>query len=74
VAARASSVPGMPNMKLALDAIPTGQNFDKVVGFLDFHYAFGPELTKAMDGQVSVEQAAVNMTRVSNAALAQAAR
>jgi multiple sugar transport system substrate-binding protein len=74
VAARASSVPGMPNMKQALDAIPSGQNFDKVVGFLDFHYAFGPELTKAMDAQVSVEQAAVNMTRVSNAALAQAAR
>ena len=43
--------------KLALDAIPSGQNFDKVVGFLDFHYAFGPELTKAMDAQVSVEQA-----------------
>ncbi|HEX2034337.1 MAG TPA: extracellular solute-binding protein [Chloroflexota bacterium] len=74
VAARASSMPGMPNMKLALDAIPNGQNFDKVVGFLDFHSAFGPEFTKALDAEVSVEQAAVNMTRVSDAALLQAAR
>jgi multiple sugar transport system substrate-binding protein len=73
-AARASTMPGMPNMKLALDAIPSGQNFDKVVGFLDFHNAFGPEFTRAMNSQVSVEQAAVNMTRVSDAALAQAAR
>ena len=61
-------------MKLALDAIPSGQNFDKVVGFLDFHNAFGPEFTRAMNSQVSVEQAAVNMTRASDAALAQAAR
>jgi multiple sugar transport system substrate-binding protein len=74
VAARASTMPGMPNMKLALDAIPNGQNFDKVIGFLDFHYAFGPEFNKAVNGEVTVEQAAINMTRASDAALAQAAR
>ena len=51
-------MPGMPDMKLALDAIPNGQNFDKVVGFLDFHNAFGPEFTEAVNGEVSVEQAA----------------
>ncbi|MGH2368368.1 MAG: hypothetical protein ACRDI2_09215, partial [Chloroflexota bacterium] len=75
VAAQAGKMSGMPsNFALALDAIPSGKNFDKVVGFLDFHRAFGPEFAKALNGEVSVEQAAVNMTVASDAALQQAAR
>jgi ABC-type glycerol-3-phosphate transport system substrate-binding protein len=75
VAAKAAQMPGMPkNFQLALDAIPTGRNFEKIIGFLDFHRAWIPEWTKAMNGTETVEQAVVNMTRVSNAALAQAAR
>ena len=74
-AAKAGTLPGMPkNYKLALDVIPQGQNFDKVVGFLDFHRAFAPEFEKALNGEVTLEQAASNMTRASDAALAQAAR
>jgi multiple sugar transport system substrate-binding protein len=75
VAARAGSMEGMPrNFKIALDVIPTGQNFEKVIGFLDFHRAWRPEFWKALDGEVSVEQAVINMTRASDAALQQAAR
>ena len=74
MAANASKQPGMPDMKVALDAIGNGQNFDKVVGFLDFHNAFGPKFTEAVNGDVSVEQAALNMRVVSDAALQQAAR
>jgi ABC-type glycerol-3-phosphate transport system substrate-binding protein len=73
-AARVSQMPGMPDMSLALGAVATGQNFDKVVGFLDFHRALGAEVIKAYNGEASVEQAAVNMTRASDAALQQAAR
>ena len=74
-AAKAAGLPGMPrNYKLALDVIPQGQNLDKVVGFLDFHRAFGPEFAKALNGEVTLEQAAINMTRASDAALARAAR
>ena len=57
-----------------LDAIPTGRNFEKIIGFLDFHRAWIPEWTKAMNGTVKVDQAVADMTRLSNAALAQAAR
>jgi multiple sugar transport system substrate-binding protein len=75
VATKAGTQPGMPkNFKLALDVIPTGQNFEKVVGFLDFHRAWRPEFYQAVDGAVAVEQAVVNMTRASDAALQQAAR
>jgi ABC-type glycerol-3-phosphate transport system substrate-binding protein len=74
-AARAGEQPGMPKQfKIALDVIPNGQNFEKVVGFLDFHSAWRPEFWKAVDGEVTVEQAVVNMTRASDAALQQAAR
>ena len=75
VAAKTGDMPGMPkNFKCVLDAIPTGQNFEKIIGFLDFHRAWIPEFQKALNGQETVEQAVVNMTRASNAALAQAAR
>ena len=74
VAAKASTQPGMPDMTVALNAIANGQNFDKVVGFLDFHNAFGPKYTEAANGDVSVEQAALNMRVASDAALTQAAR
>jgi ABC-type glycerol-3-phosphate transport system substrate-binding protein len=75
VAAKTGQMPGMPkNFSSVLDAIPTGRNFEKIIGFLDFHRAWIPEWTKAMNGTQTVEQAVVNMTRVSNAALAQAAR
>lgn len=75
IAAKASTMAGMPaSFKIALDVIPTGRNFDKVPGFLDFHNAFGPEFSKAANGQITVEQAAVNMVRLSDAALTQAAR
>ena len=74
VAADASKQAGMPDMKLVLDSITTGQNFDKVPGFLDFHNAFGPKFTEAVNGDVSIEQAALNMRVASDAALQQAAR
>ena len=51
VAAKTGQMPGMPrNFNSALDAIPTGRNFEKVVGFLDFHRAWIPEFKKAMNG------------------------
>ena len=62
------------NFKSVLDAIPTGRNFEKVIGFLDFHRAWIPEFQKALNGLATVEQAVADMTRASNAALAQAAR
>ena len=46
----------------------------KIIGFLDFHRAWIPEFQKAMNGAATVEQAISDMTRASNAALAQAAR
>ena len=74
-AAKTGEMPGMPkNFKTVLDAISTGQNFEKIIGFLDFHRAWVPEFQKALNGQVTVEQAVANMTQASNAALAQAAR
>ena len=60
--------------KIALDVIPTGQNFEKVVGFLDFHRAWLAEFWKAVNGEVTVEQGISNMTRAGDAALQQAAR
>jgi ABC-type glycerol-3-phosphate transport system substrate-binding protein len=75
VAAKTGEMPGMPkNFKSVLDAIPTGRNFEKVIGFLDFHRAWIPEFQKALNGLATVEQAVADMTRASNAALAQAAR
>ncbi|MGH2353896.1 MAG: hypothetical protein ACRDJN_20005 [Chloroflexota bacterium] len=58
----------------ALDTIANSKNYDKVVGFSDFHRATGEEFTKALNGEVTVEQAAVNTTRAADAALQQAAR
>lgn len=64
-----------PSMKYALDSITTGsKNYDKVVGFLDFHRAFGPEFAKALNNEVSVKEAAANMTRASDEALKKAVR
>lgn len=75
VAAKTGTMPGMPkNFNSVLDAIPTGQNFEKIIGFLDFHRAWVPEFQKALNGVATVEQAVSDMTRASNAALAQAAR
>ena len=74
-AQKAAAMPAMPkNFKIALDVIPTGQNFEKIIGFLDFHRAWRPEFLKAVDGEVSVDQAVANMVRASDAALQQAAR
>ncbi|HEX2035760.1 MAG TPA: hypothetical protein VHS99_16405 [Chloroflexota bacterium] len=58
----------------ALDSIASSKNYDKVIGFSDFHSAVGREFTNALNGEVTVEQAAVNMTRAGDAALQQAAR
>jgi hypothetical protein len=44
------------------------------IGRLEFSQAMAPEFEKALNGEVSVEQAAVNMTRAGSAALQQAAR
>ena len=63
-----------PSYKYALDSIPNGRAYDQVIGFKDFEKAFGPEFAKALNGEVTVEQAAANMTRAGNAALQQAAR
>jgi multiple sugar transport system substrate-binding protein len=60
--------------KYALDNIPGGRAYDQVIGFKDFQNAFVPEFRKALDGEVSLEQAVANMQRASDAALQQAAR
>ena len=74
-AARAGSLPGMPkNYKVALDSIPIGQNYDKVIGFQDWHSATWGEWNKVLNSEISVDQAAVNMARLGDAALSQAAR
>jgi ABC-type glycerol-3-phosphate transport system substrate-binding protein len=74
-AARAGEQSGMPKQfKIALDVIPTGRNFENVVGFLDFHRAWLAEFWKAVNGEVTVEQGISNMIRAGDAALQQAAR
>ena len=62
------------NLKVVIDQIPTGRNYDKIVGFLDMHVTIGPELYKALDGQQSANDTAANVQRLANAALANAAR
>lgn len=62
------------NAKVVLDQIPTGRNYDKIVGFLDMHRVIGPELNKALDGMQSANDCAAQVQQLANAALAQAAR
>jgi ABC-type glycerol-3-phosphate transport system substrate-binding protein len=62
------------NAKVVLDQIPTGRNYDKIVGFLDMHRVIGPELNKALDGMQSANDTAAQVQQLANAALAQAAR
>src|SRR5687768_11698596 len=75
VATSAEALKAPPaNLKVVVDQIPTGRNYDKIVGFLDMHSTIGPELNKALDGQQSANEAAANVQRLANAALANAAR
>lgn len=62
------------NAKVVVDQIPTGRNYDKIVGFLDMHAVLGPEFYKAIDATISANEAADNMKRLADAALANAAR
>ena len=62
------------NYKLILDAIPIGRGFDRIIGFLQMHGAIGPEFARALNEEVSLEQAAVNMTRAADAAIREAPR
>ena len=66
--------PPPQNAKVIVDQVPTGRNYDKIVGFLDMHYVIGPELYKALDGQQSANDTAANVQRLADAALANAAR
>jgi ABC-type glycerol-3-phosphate transport system substrate-binding protein len=65
------------NMKrYTMDAIATARTISdgKTIGLLAFHNVFNQEYNRALNGEVSLEQAAVNMTRAGTAELAQAAR
>ncbi|MBI3971607.1 MAG: hypothetical protein HY332_10000 [Chloroflexi bacterium] len=62
------------NLKVIVDQVPTGRNYDKIIGFLDMHRVIGPELNKALDSQQSAGDAAANVQRLADAALANAAR
>ena len=75
MAAKTASLPGIPrNYKIALEGIETGHQFDIIPGYLNMHAAIGPEFAKAVNGEVTIEQAAVNMKRASDEALQKAAR
>jgi ABC-type glycerol-3-phosphate transport system substrate-binding protein len=78
VAESAKSLQDLPaNMKrYTLDMIATARTIQdgKTVGLLAVHGEFNKEYNRALDGEVTLEQAAVNMTRASTAALTQAAR
>lgn len=66
--------PPPQNAKVVIDQIPTGRNYDKIVGFLDMHRVIGPELYKALDGLQSANDTAAAVQVQADAALAQAAR
>lgn len=67
--------PGIPaSFKIALDTLPSAQTYEKVPGFLDFQRAWRPEWDNVLNGEATLEQATVNMTRLGQAALDQAAR
>jgi ABC-type glycerol-3-phosphate transport system substrate-binding protein len=66
--------PPPQNAKVIVDQVPTGRNYDKIVGFLDMHSAINAEFYKALDGKVSANDAAAAMQRAGDAALANAAR
>jgi ABC-type glycerol-3-phosphate transport system substrate-binding protein len=62
------------NLKLIGDQIATGQDYPTMIGFYDMHSAIVPEFQKAARGEQSANDAAANMERLGNAALANAAR
>jgi hypothetical protein len=59
--------------RLYPDSIPVGQNYGKVAGSQDWRSAIWAEWDKVLNSEISVDQAAVNMVRLGDAALAQAA-
>jgi ABC-type glycerol-3-phosphate transport system substrate-binding protein len=72
-------VQGMPaNYKrYTLDWLADKNKYHAVaatIGRLEFSQAVTPEFERALNGEVSVEQASVNMTRAGSAALQQAVR
>lgn len=66
--------PPPQNAKVIVDQVPTGRNYDKIVGFLDMHRVIGPELDKALNGLQSANDAAAQVQQLADAALANAAR
>lgn len=73
VAESARSLQDLPsNMKrYTLDMIATARTIQdgKTAGLLEAHYEFNREYNLALNGEVTLEQAAVNMTRATTAAL-----
>jgi ABC-type glycerol-3-phosphate transport system substrate-binding protein len=72
-------VQGMPSnyKKYSLDWLNDKNKWHAVpatIGRVEFSQAMTPEYEKALNGEVSVEQAVVNMTRAGSAALQQAVR
>jgi ABC-type glycerol-3-phosphate transport system substrate-binding protein len=79
VATNPQWVQGMPGnyRRYILDWLNDKAKYHAVpatIGRLEFSQAMTPEWEKALNGEVSVEQAAVNMTRAGTAALQQAVR
>jgi ABC-type glycerol-3-phosphate transport system substrate-binding protein len=66
--------PPPQNARVVIDQIPTGRNYDKIIGFRDMHQAITAEYNKAIDGLLSASDAAESMKQMGDAALANAAR
>lgn len=70
----AAFTPPPQNAKVIVDQVPTGRNYDKIIGFLDMHRVIGPELDKAINGLQSANDSAAQVQQLADAALANAAR
>lgn len=62
------------SFKVVLETLPSAVTYEKVPGFLDFQRAWRPEWDMVLNGEATLEQALVNMTRKGQAAVDQAAR
>ena len=60
--------------KVVLETLPNAVTYEKVPGFLDFQRAWRPEWDALLNGEATMEQATINMTRKGQAAIDQAAR
>ncbi|HET7770599.1 MAG TPA: hypothetical protein VFN74_17630, partial [Chloroflexota bacterium] len=60
--------------KIVLETLPAAVTYEKVPGFLDFQRAWRPDWDMLLNGEATLEQATLNMTRKGQAAIDQAAR